>query len=116
MMGYTSRMRITELALLAGTTLGVACVPMASPDRFAQTGTHQDARPPNCEYQFLSAAPTQPYQEIGIIDAYRSQTRDTSEFMNGIREQVCTAGGDAAIAEKAGNGFYIKATVIKLKG
>ncbi|GEM_PF-3423311 len=114
-MGYTSCVRTLKLALLGTSSIWAACVPMGSPDRFAQTGSRQDARPPNCEYQLLSAVPSQPFQEVGIIDAYRSQTRDTSEFMNGIREQVCAAGGDAAIAEKAGNGFYIKATVIKFK-
>jgi hypothetical protein len=102
-------------ALLCG-SIGCAGMFTPSPDRYAQTGVRQPAKQPTCEYQLISTIPQQPYDELGIIDAYKSQTRETSEFINGIRGLVCAAGGDAAIAEKAGNGFYFKATVIKFKG
>lgn len=97
--------------LFSMTALG--CAGMASPDRYTQTGLRRDPKRPDCEYQLLTSVPARPFEELGIVDAYQSQTRDTAIFVSGMRSHVCAAGGDAAIAEKAGNGFYIKATVIK---
>ena len=91
----------------------IGCAGMASADRYAQTGPKREAKPANCEYQLLTTVPARAYEELGIVDAYQSQTRDTAVFVDGMRPHVCAAGGDAAIAEKAGNGYYIKATVIR---
>jgi hypothetical protein len=93
----------------------VGCYGLVPPDRYTQIGLRKEPKPPQCEYQLLSTVPQQPFDELGIIDASKSFSRETAEFMNGIRAQVCAAGGDAALAAVNGHGFYFKATVIKFK-
>ena len=78
-----------------------------------RTGPKLPARPENCEFEMLTAAPSGGFIEIGTLDLTAGGTTNLGEFRNGIRPKVCRAGGDAAIAMANGYGIYIKATVLK---
>lgn len=113
-MKSTRHLSLASLSLtiaLAGTL--VAC----GSTSLTRTGPPQAARASNCEFQVLTAPPNGDYVEVGTVDVSGSSVSDNlSTFKKEIRESVCAAGGDAAIAYANGYGYYIKATVLKGTG
>ena len=82
--------------------------------RFIATGDLKpQPRPVDCSFQVLTAAPTQLYQELGVLEA-RNAALDAKGFASDVHEQVCRAGGDAVLVQVDGQGRYLRGTVLKL--
>ena len=98
-------------ALLAALT---ACSGSTSVTR---TGKLVQPRDPNCEFEVLTASPAEGFVEIGTVDYEYGTTFSAisvlSEFKARIRRDVCSAGGDAALASIDGHGRYTRATILR---
>jgi hypothetical protein len=100
------------VALVALVALGqAACMQMRT--RVTATGPWHPPKPPGCSFQMMTALPAANYTEIGVIDVTDNATRIIGRFQHQIAVDVCKLGGDAALAQANGFGYYIKATVLK---
>jgi len=104
-------MQPRHLALFLATAFSLAgCGSVA----LTRTGAPQAARPANCTFQVLTAAPAGNFVEVGTLDVTGVDSSDNlASFKTNIAPRVCEAGGDAVIAMANGYGYYIKATVLK---
>ena len=75
-----------------------------------------EAREPTCEFRVLTTIPSNPFDEVGILQADGSyRTSDVEEFKKIVAPDVCRAGGDAIISEINGLGYYMRGTVIRYR-
>jgi len=83
------------------------------------TGPIQPSRGDHCDFGMLTALPSGGFVEIGTIDIVNRSGDNISSLDrlgDRIEPYVCRAGGDAVVAVKSGQGFYIQATVLKSTG
>ena len=80
-----------------------------------RTGPVYPPREPKCPFQLFTTPPWGPFVEIGVVDSGPGpgSVRDLDFFREIIQPYVCFAGGDAVIAFANGQGYYIKATILK---
>jgi hypothetical protein len=77
------------------------------------------AKPADCRFEILNAAPTRPFDELGILAPkdieYGSMAGGSVPFTESVQGQVCAAGGDAVVVEKDMFDHYVRGTVIKYR-
>src|SRR3954471_4040642 len=97
--------RVLLIAILAG------CVPTS----YAYTpasGRTFPKRAEGCAFDIMSTPPQKDFDEVGMLTHYNGDVpRNLDTLKPIIAKQVCSLGGDAAIAESEGNG-YIRVKVI----
>jgi hypothetical protein len=99
---------------------GALCGGCATRYVYGPTGeVSGEAKPPGCTFVLLDAAPTQPFDEIGVLApddiAFGDMSGGATPFKEAIATQVCAAGGDAVVGERDDQGRYVRATVIKYR-
>jgi hypothetical protein len=113
-----------KLALGPALFLVLAC--SASPNFTPNSATRADAKPSDCKFDVLTLQPSQPVDELGIIDFVDGTTisrtgrrigvPDTAaELRQRIASEVCRVGGDAVLGQVNGVGQYIRATVLRYR-
>lgn len=110
-------MRLAHALPISALLLLAAC----GSTTLTRTGQTYPAKPKNCQFDVVTTVPNEGVTEIGTIDiesgAYASNTYSTlGEVKREIAPLVCKAGGDIAVAQANGFGWYIKATILKRTG
>ncbi len=106
----TSRLALAALALAACGTPYIygPTAPTAAPPK-----------PADCAFVLLEAAPSRPFEELGVIapEDIRFGSVPDSEirFRHAVGETVCRAGGDAVVVERSRGGSYVRGTVIRYR-
>lgn len=88
---------------------------------FSPTGPAYPPKPADCRFDVLTLMPAEGVTEIGTVDIEPGQGGVNTHsrldsFKREIAPHVCQAGGDVAVAQANGLGWYIKATVLKRTG
>ncbi len=85
-------------------------------------GPRHEAREPNCDFEIYTAAPDGSFEELGTVEMDHgfNGAYELDYFKKVIQEDVCRAGGDAAVAFTArpghlGRSSYVRATILKRK-
>jgi hypothetical protein len=101
------RHRLFALVLLAG------CAPATFTFTPASSAT---SLPDNCPVEVVTSMPPERnYQELGTLDFYSgTEPKTLDAFKKAVKSQVCTAGGNAAIAIDNGKGQYTQGSIIKV--
>jgi len=110
--GLNKVSKATVGLILAGSFLGCGATDVTA------NGPRQAPNEANCDFEIMTSSPLIGYKEIGTIDVTPGGYGDhvfqnLSDFKDHIRPNVCELGGDAALAFANGNGWYIKASVLK---
>ena len=108
--------RLVPLLLLA-TLAGGGC---AGKYLYAPLGeVVAQPRAKDCEFLLAYGVPEVAYDSLGVLapkDIQAPKVPDQeAAFKSAIQGQVCAAGGDAVVAERNGQGQYIRATIIKVR-
>jgi hypothetical protein len=73
----------------------------------------------DCDFAVYEAPPEAPFDALGIIAPgdieSESLDEDVEDFRDFASKAVCTSGGDALVAERDGEGRYVRGTIIKFK-
>ncbi len=87
---------------------------------YGQTGPRLAAKGADCRFELLDDVPKKDFEELGIL-----ATKDVEDggeaaggvgpFMEAVRDQVCSAGGDAVVVERDFFGRLYRGTVIKYR-
>jgi hypothetical protein len=101
--------RLLAVVLLAG------CTPAEF--AFSPTVTVVTPKSENCSVEVVTSTPSRTFQEIGTLEFYNGpEPKTLDDFKKAVAKQVCSAGGDAVVAEQDAKGLYTKGTVIKYMG
>ena len=74
------------------------------------------ARAEHCDIHALSLIPPGGYDELGFFEFESGgATRNTADFLQSVGPRICAAGGDAVATELNGQGFIVRAVVLKKK-
>ncbi|HEY0709165.1 MAG TPA: hypothetical protein VGG33_20315 [Polyangia bacterium] len=73
----------------------------------------------DCDFVVYEAPPEAPYDALGIIAPADIESgsldEDVEDFRDFASKSVCSSGGDALVAERDGEGRYVRGTIIKFK-
>ena len=99
----------------------VAVAASCSTTELTATHVKAPAEAGTCAFQLLTALPSTPYVEVGIVETqlgdYGSNLFSTlADFKKEISRDVCRIGGDLAVAHANDAGIFIRATVLKSTG
>ena len=101
--------RLLAVVLLAG------CTPAEF--AFSPTVTVVSPKADSCPVEVVTSTPSRTFQEIGTLEYYNGpEPKTLADFKKAVAKQVCSAGGDAVVAEQDVKGLYTKGTVIKYMG
>jgi hypothetical protein len=89
-----------------------------APATFAFTPASREgvtALPENCPVEVVTSVPAEKnYEELGTLEFYSgSEPKTLDAFKMAVKNQVCDAGGNAAIAIPDAKGQYTQGTIIK---
>jgi len=101
------RHRLLALVLFTG----------CAPATFTFTPTSSvTSLPDNCPVEVVTSMPPEKnYQELGTLEFYSgTEPKTLDAFKKAVRDKVCTAGGNGAIATDNGTGKYTQGIVIKI--
>src|SRR5260370_9242948 len=78
------------------------------------TGPAFPPREPQCGFYVFTTSPWGPFVEIGVLAIHPAEApSDMDSLRRMIQQQVCSAGGDAAVAFANSRGGYINATILQ---
>ncbi|MGE0550218.1 MAG: hypothetical protein AB7O24_25395 [Kofleriaceae bacterium] len=72
-----------------------------------------DAKPEGCTFEVVTSQPSRGYEEIGTLTLINGEVKTLDDFKSAVAKQVCSVGGDAAIATGDAKGAYTKGSVIR---
>jgi|SRR5215831_6952388 len=109
------------LRIVAVITLAAGCA-SASYRYSRTTSASAPAKAASCEFDVLTTRPSQPYDELGVLERWykagfggASFPSDVTAFREAIRGPVCQAGADAVLAEVDAQGSYVRGTALRYR-